>query len=118
QPRLARFALAGTFLTGLLAPCFSAKVFLGVWLMAKAEHFSVIGRRGQVLLVHEEKGKVLSVTDVEGTVPHELEGKRLGRYVLREVQSPSASGDLPRMRSYRNPNRFLVSYANETKPGI
>jgi hypothetical protein len=118
QPRLARIALVVTFLAGLWTLGFTGKVFLGYWLMAKTEHYSTIDHQGRALLVHEENTKILSVTDVEGNVPPELQGKRLGRYVLRDVEAPSAAGDLPRIRSYRNQNRFLVEYGNETKPGI
>jgi hypothetical protein len=117
QPRLARAALAGTFLAGLLALGFVGKSFLGGWLSPKSVYWYELDRRGRVLLVHHEAGTLRIVTDLRGQPPDELRGKRLDRYGLQEVVVPWARGGAPETRSYRNKNRFLVEYTNPSRPG-
>jgi hypothetical protein len=117
QPRLARFALAATFLMGLFALSFTAKSLLGGWFNAKSDYWHEPDSRGHVLVVHHEAGKLQSVTDLKGRVPPELKGKRLDRYELQEVVVPWARGGTPRTRSYRNKNQFFVEYDNRSRPG-
>jgi hypothetical protein len=117
QPRLARVALAATFLMGLLALSFTGKTFLGGWFNAKSDYWHELDSRGHVLVVHHEAGSLQSVTDLTGQVPHELEGKRLDRYELQEVVVPWARGGTPRTRSYRNKNQFFVEHDNRSRPG-
>jgi hypothetical protein len=117
QPRLAKIALVFTYLAGLLALSFTGKCFLGAWLERQVDHNDLIDRKGRVLLVQTASGKYESVTDLEGRLPRELQGQRLDRYALDQIVSPSASGGDPKTRSYRQPNRFRLEYANETHPG-
>jgi hypothetical protein len=117
QPRPAKVALAVTFVLGLSALGFIGKVFLGVWFWDRSEHYYRLDNRGQVVLVHEAHGKLQSITDLEGRLPQELQGQRLDYYTLRETVAPSARGNWPNTRSYRNSGRFLVKYGNESKPG-
>jgi hypothetical protein len=118
QPRLARIALAGTFLAGLLALDFTGKCFVALWLTPKGEYTSHLDRQGRALRVHFEDGEIVSVIDLAGNLPPALRDKRLGRYELKHVKAPSARGPLPRLRSYRNRNRYLVEHTNKTKPGV
>src|SRR5262249_54711253 len=57
------------------------------------------------------------ITDAEGQVPREIQGERLDYFTLNELFAPTAQGAWPKSRSYRNSNRALVKYGNETKPG-
>jgi hypothetical protein len=118
EPRLARIALAVTFLAGLSALGFTGKLFTGVWLARKTEYQSLLDRQGRVLLVPIENGEIQSVTDLAGKVPPEFQGKRLISHDLNEVRAEATHGSIPKSRSYRNMHRFLVDYTNETKPGI
>jgi hypothetical protein len=117
QPRLSRFALAATFLLGLSALSFTGKSFLGGWFNAKSDYWNELDKRGHVLVVHHQAGNLESVTDLQGRVPHELEGKRLDRYELQENVVPWARGGTPRTQSYRNKNQFVVEYDNRSRPG-
>jgi hypothetical protein len=118
QPVLAKGALVTAFLTGLLALGFTGEYFLGAWLSTKSEHWYDLDRHGRVLLVHYENNQVQSATDREGQPPQDLQGQRLDYYSLKEITAPSAHGGFPRVQSYRNTNRFLIKYSNESKPGI
>ncbi len=118
QPRLARFALAVCFLLGLSTLAFTGKFFAGIWLVPKTEYPSYLDRHGRVLREAIEDSEIRSVADLEGKLPPELQGKRLGRYELRDVLALSASGGFPKTQSYRNQNRYYLEYLNETKPGI
>src|SRR5262249_182076 len=117
QPRRAKVALALTFLMGLSVLSFTGKVFLGIWTWARSEHSYRIDHQGQVLLVYEEKGKLQSITDLEGKVPQELQGERLDYYTPKETVAPRAWGSWNKTRSYRHTRGSLVKYANESKPG-
>jgi hypothetical protein len=116
QPRLARLALAVTFLVGLSTLAFTGKVFTGTWYAPKTEFPSVLDRQGQVLRVSIEKGEIQSATDLAGNEQRGLKGKLLSNRDLREIRCPSAHGYAPKSRSYRD--LPFVSYGNETKPGI
>jgi hypothetical protein len=117
QPRLAKVALAATLLMGLSALGFLGKVFLGVWTWDRSEHYHRLDNRGRVVLVHEEYGKLRSISDLEGRVPPELLGERLDYYTLREAVAPWARRGWPNTQSYRNSDRFLVKYGDRSKPG-
>jgi hypothetical protein len=119
QPRLAKIALAVTLLAGLSALSFTAKVFVGAW-QGATDYFYWLDRQGQILVVHNHDGRIQSITDLEGRVPQELQGKWLDEHTLKELRGPGAvtldrSG--PRTRSYRNPGRLLVEFGNDSKPG-
>jgi hypothetical protein len=118
QPRLARVALAATFLLAISALGFTGKNFMAAWLAPKTEHPSHLDHHGQVMRVSLEDGEIQSVTDLAGNLPAELQGKQLGRYELKNVQALVTRGGCPKLRSYRNRNAYLVEYVNETKPGI
>jgi hypothetical protein len=118
QPRLARIALAVCFLLGLSALGFIGNFFAGVWLVSKTEYPSFLDHHGRVLRVAIEDFEIQSVTDLERKLPAALQGKRLGRYELKSIQTPVARSGLPRLCSYRNRNRYMVEYLNETKPGV
>jgi hypothetical protein len=119
QPRIAQLALAVTFLVGLSALGFTGKVFLGAWQGITENHYW-LDRQGRVLVVHHHQGRIRSITDLEGQVPPELQGKWLDEHILKELRGPGAamvdhSG--PTTRSYRNPCRFMVEFGNDSKPG-
>ncbi len=119
QPRLAKVALAVTMLAGLSALSFTAKVLLGAG-QGTTEYGYGIDRQGRVLVTHWHEGRIRSVTDLEGQVPHELQGKWLDDHALKEVTgSDGSAGDRsgPRTRSYRNLGRFLLEFGNESTPG-
>jgi hypothetical protein len=116
QPRLARIALAVTLLLGLSTVAFVGKFLLGVWMVGNTRFVYHLDRQGQVMVIHW--AGQLGVTDLEGQIPRELQGVRLDDYALEEVQAPAAeAGRPPRIRSYRNQNRFLVKHGNRSRPG-
>jgi hypothetical protein len=117
QPRLARAALATTFLLGLLALSVGVKVAIGAWFDSDTRYRYTLDREGRALVVHTEHGAIKSVTDLEGRQPQALAGKPLETSTLEEVEAPFSGLPWPCFRSYRNPGRFLVRYANETRPG-
>jgi hypothetical protein len=118
QPRLARAALALTFLAGLSALVFTGKAFLGMGFQRADYSGYDLGRQGRVLIHSIKSGRLVSVTDLEGQVPPELRGQRLDDYALKQITAPSARNrGGPRTRSYRSPGRFLVEFGNESKPG-
>jgi hypothetical protein len=117
QPRLAKVALALTLLIGLSTITVAGKLFLGVWTWSRFANYSRLDHQGRILLVHEEYGKLQSITDLDGDVPPELRGADLNYYTLQEGVAPRASGGWPNIRCYRNTNRALVKYGNATKPG-
>src|SRR5262249_28998387 len=77
QPRLARAALALTFLAGLSALIFTGKCLLGAWFGQPNYTGYDLDRQGRVLIRTVERGRLVSVTDLEGQVPEELRGQRL-----------------------------------------
>ena len=117
QPRRAKIALALTLLMGLSILSFTGKVLLGIWTWSRSQYYSGIDHQGRILLIHEEQGKLQSITDLEGQVPPQLVGERLNYYTPREAVAPWAWGSWTKTRSYRNTRWSLVKYANETKPG-
>jgi hypothetical protein len=116
QPRVARFALATTFLLGLLAISFLGKLFLGIFFWTRNGYYYELGRDGRVLSVQEEN-RVLSVTDLSGKALPQLEGTPVDYYTFKEVVAPSVHGAVPKTQSYRNSNRALIKYGNATRPG-
>jgi hypothetical protein len=117
QPRVAKIALASTFLMGMSALCFSGKIFIGIWLWGRAHYDYRLDRHGQVLLVHEEGGKLQSITNLSGQTPEELKDERLDHHALDEISAPMARAGWPKTRSYRNRNGSLVKYETESMPG-
>jgi hypothetical protein len=117
QPRLARIALAVTFLIGLSALSYTAKVLIGRHLEPGTRYAYLLDRQGRVLDLHDKHGQVQNVTDLEGQLPEELKGDRLDFHALQEHAAREARVDLTRRRSYRSWNRFLVKHGNRSKPG-
>jgi hypothetical protein len=117
QPRLAKIALAATFLLGLSALTFTGQFFGGNFLWTREDYSSYVDHQGRILYVHDLRGKLESVTDVHGQVPQDIQGEPLDYYTLAELMTQTAWGNWPRTRSYRNNNRAVVKYGNETKPG-
>ncbi len=102
---------------GLSTLGFTGKVLLGVWTWSRSQYSYRLDHRGRVLIAYEEKGQLQSITDLEGRVPHELQGERLDYYTLKEAVAPWAPGGWTKTRSYRNTYGSLVKYGNESKPG-
>lgn len=117
QPRIAKMTLAATFLIGLTALTFTGQFFAGRFFWTPEDYSTYFDHQGKVLFVHEWNDKVESITDVQGQVPQEIQGERLDYYTLKEIMTPTAHGACPKTRSYRNTNRALVKYGNETQPG-
>jgi hypothetical protein len=116
QPRLARIALAITFLMGLSALSFSGKLLLGIWIIGNARSSYQLDRQGRVLVVYWSDK--LGVSDLDGQVPPELQGVPVDDQVLKEITAPSVeAGRFPKTRSYRNRNVFLVKHGNKSQPG-
>jgi hypothetical protein len=118
QPRLAKVALAGAFLTGLLVVSFIAKLVVGQQLNPGLSYSQIIDREGRVLVVpsKDSVGPIAPVTDLDGRVPPELEGKRIDRNIMEEIEAPRAGMEWPKFRSYRSPGRFFVLCLNDTLP--
>jgi hypothetical protein len=120
QPRLAKVALAVTFMIGLSTLSFTGKALLGGWLGREAHYVYVLDQQGRVMVVQMGNGRIRSVTDLEGEVPQELQGKWLDHHVLGLFQGLGEGADYnggPRTRSYRSRGRFFLEFLNHTKPG-
>jgi hypothetical protein len=120
QPLVARAALAATLLAGLLVVSFVAKLVVGEWYHSgRVSYDQRLDRQGRVLLVpwKEGVGPVEPVTDLEGRAPPDLQGRRVDRNLIDEIEAPLAGMGWPRHRSYRNPGRLYVEYENDSKPG-
>jgi hypothetical protein len=120
QPRLARFALAFTYLTALFVVGFIAKGQWGRWWtdIGTMGRY-LLDRQGRVLDVHQQHDE-FRVTDLEGKAPQGLRSEHLDYHALQEMEAPQAARggvDLAVRRSYRSCNRSLVKYANDSKPG-
>jgi hypothetical protein len=116
QPFITKIALAATLLMGLSALSFTGKLLIGAWCWTRTASYFRLDRQGKVLLVQEENGH-MSLTDLQGSVPSELANIPLDSHALAEIASPRAQGRWPRTQSYRNSNRALVKYGNDTQPG-
>ncbi|HKB39406.1 MAG TPA: hypothetical protein VKD72_23415, partial [Gemmataceae bacterium] len=129
QPRLAKIALAVTFLAGLSALSFTGKYLIGAR-QGDTEYRYMLDSQGRGLVVHIHSNAIQSVTDLEGHVL-ELKGEWLEDYALKDLQVflhdkfdgrsvtirgvPDRGGETwdlsgPRTRSYRNAGRCLVEF--------
>jgi hypothetical protein len=119
QPPLARAALAGTLLIGLLVLGVVAKIAIGQRVDPQITYSYYLDRHGRLLLVPWKAGQgpVPPVTDLDGRVPPDLEGKRVDRNALDEMQAPEVTLNPWTHRSYRNTDRLFVEYENETLAG-
>jgi hypothetical protein len=108
QPRLARAALATTFLAGLLITSALGKEKLGEWLEAGIDYEYSIGREGRVVFQKFKAGVgVLEREDLSGRPVADL--------------GPMDGGGLvwtltPYFTSYRNSGRYYVKCSNDSKP--
>jgi hypothetical protein len=118
QPRFAKVALAGTFLIGFFVVSSIAKLVIGGQLNPGLSYSHMVDRQGRVLIVpwKEGVGPVAPVTDLDGRVPPELEGKRIDRNIMEEIEAPRVGMEWPKFRSYRSPGRFFVECVNDTLP--
>jgi hypothetical protein len=115
QHRLGKAALAMTFLAGLLVLSPTIKFLIGSWFEADNKYWYILDWSGRVLLVHRER-YISSVTDLQGKVPPELQGKRLDRIDMKELEAPTTAPGWPVFHSYRNPGGLRVPYRNESTP--
>jgi hypothetical protein len=116
QPRLARVALAGTFLAGLLVLGVIGKLILGACFDTDSRHWYLLDRSGRVLLVHSEAGN-RRVTDLQGQELPALAGTQPDHAALTDLEAPLSGNAWPPFASYRNPGRVLVVCRNETSSG-
>lgn len=118
QPPLARAALALTLLTGLLVVSFVGKLVVGQGLGSEVTIGYTLDRQGRVLVVPWKAGvgPTGAVTDLDGRVPPDLEGRRVDRNLIEEIEAPSTNLEWPQHRSYRNSGRFYMRYYNESTP--
>jgi hypothetical protein len=120
QPRLAKAALAVVLLVGLSLVGFVGKLAVGQWYHAGRVTYEYrLDRQGRVLLLpwKEGVGPTEPLTDIEGQVPADLQGRRVDRNLIDEIEAPLARMGWLRHRSYRNHGRFYVEYENDSKPG-
>jgi hypothetical protein len=101
---------------GLSTVSFTAKTWLGAWCWNKSASYFRLDQQGQVLHVLEDNGR-LSVTNLDGKTPAEIENTPLDSHSMRELAAPRAQGPDPRTQSYRNSNRHLVKYGNDSQVG-
>jgi hypothetical protein len=118
QPRLAKTALAVTFLAGLLFLSVTVKLVVGAFLDSDIKERYTLDRGGRLLMVHSERGKSPSVVDLEGREPQQLEGKGLDHrdilHAIKEMEAPVSGNVWPTFHGYRNPGRFSVPYQNDS----
>jgi hypothetical protein len=120
QPRLAKAALAVTLLVGLSLVGCLGKLAVGQWYHAgRVTYDYVLDRQGRVLMLpwKEGIGPTDPLTDLDGQVPADLQGRRVDRNLIDEIEAPMSGMGWPRHRSYRNHGRFYVEYENDSKPG-
>jgi hypothetical protein len=114
QPVFAKLALALAFLMGFSAISFTGKLLLGAWSWGHTASYYRLDRQGQVLLAQQANGS-LSLTDLQGKVPAQIENVPLDARALDDITAPWAKGRWPKTRSYRNSNRSLIKYGNDTE---
>jgi hypothetical protein len=108
QPRLAKIALAGTFLTGLLVVGVCALLVIGAFFSSNVRQWYQLDRQGRMLIVRAEEGEH-TVTDLDGRLPHDLQGKNLDSHALREMETPlTGLGPFPRVHWYRLYDRLFM----------
>jgi hypothetical protein len=117
QPRFAKASLAVTFLLGLSVLSFLGNYYICRWLEPHSTYGCRLDLQGQLLVVHFTDNAVI-VTDLEGRTSPELASVRQDDYhALEEMSAPVLYGARPKLRSYRNWNRFQIEHRNPTRPG-
>jgi hypothetical protein len=115
QPRVAKAALAITFLAGLLILSVFGKQMIGDGFDSGIYRESMIDRQGRVLsgLFQEGVGAIGPWTDESGQQPPDLEGQP----VDSRTSALYGAMETPLDWSYRNNGRFYVRCSNDSKPG-
>ncbi len=115
QPRLAKAAVAMTFLAALLIVSVIGKQVIGEWFDSGIEFESRIDRQGRVLIdpIQEGVGQIGPVTDVNGVEPPDLKGEPVDSI----TPAPFGGMETPLDWSYRNSGRFYIECRNDSKPG-
>jgi hypothetical protein len=109
QPRLAKLALAGTFLGALLIVSILGKQKIGEWFDSGLDYEYTIDRQGRVLFQRFKPGLgVIDRRDLEGHAVPDLAPTEGAPLVWLET---------PHFWSYRNSGRIYVKCSNDTKPG-
>jgi hypothetical protein len=113
--RVAKTALAVTFVAGLLIVSVLGKQVIGDWTSAGIEWDYRLDRRGRMLLApfKEGVGEVGPWIDLTGQEPADLKGKVVDSRVL----APWVATGRPLDWSYRNSGRFYVPCTNASTPG-
>src|SRR5262249_5809520 len=91
QPRAATAALV---LTGLLVVSVLGKLMIGqVFHSGSLNYNNTLDRQGRMLIVpwKDQLGPMEPVTDLEGHVPPDLEGKRVDQNLIEEIEAPLAT---------------------------
>jgi hypothetical protein len=117
QPRLAKAALAGTLLAGLLVVGVTVKVLAGGCVFERYQSYYTLDREGRVLVVRWRPGDFQSVTDLDGQRPEALRGRQLDSSAIREIEATTSAPFWPEYQSYRSSGRFSVRCRNESSSG-
>jgi hypothetical protein len=114
QPRIAKAALAGTFLAGLLVLSMLGKQLVGEWLDSGIYRESMIDRHGRVLSApfRETVGAIGPWTDESGQQPPDLKGQ----VVDSRTSAMYGALETPLDWSYRNNGRFYIKCVNDSTP--
>jgi hypothetical protein len=115
QPRLAKVSFAITCLIGVSTVGFLGNYFVCRWLEPHNNYSYSLDRKGGVLVVHFTD-RALSVTDMEGRTPPELEEVQQDDFhALEEMSAQYVTGPRPRLRSYRSWRRFHIEHRNPSR---
>jgi hypothetical protein len=114
QSRLAKAALATTFLAGLLVSSMLGKQMIGEWCDSGFDWNYAVDRQGHVLVhpIAVSLGPIGPWTDLNRQELPELRGKE-----DYSIQAPGGGMETPPHWSYRNSGRFYVECNNDSKPG-
>jgi hypothetical protein len=114
QPRLAKTALAMTFLAGFVIVSMLGKQMIGEWTNSGIEWNYNLDRQGRVLLApfKEGVGAIAPWIDLRGQEPPDLKGKVVDNRII----APWAASGTPLDWSYRNSGRFYVPCTNNSMP--
>jgi hypothetical protein len=115
QRRLAKAALAMTFLAGLLIVSMLGKQMIGQWFDSGIQWESNIDRHGRVLIApfKESQGAIGPWMDLSGQRLPELKSKVMESGMV----APRAGMETPLDWSYRNSGRFYIVCTIDPMPG-
>jgi hypothetical protein len=113
-PRLAKVALGATFLAGLLVLSVQVKFIIGV-VCGDTDHSEyTLDADGRVFIVHSQKGKTPSATDLEGNTLQDPAGRPLDLSAIKEIEAPVSATALAKFYGYRNAGRLYVEHRNDS----